>query len=250
MTVTIDTVGPAAFILKGITDALKQQVPNLYPLYDPDLSYERVQGGYRAMRAGNKIPGTPRNPEDPKPSAWPIFGFNRSPIKYNSVMQKRAVTQAVGVADDLGQQVNFHAFFGEMMITFAFFCDSPAMLEKWETAYLAKAAISNLRTFTINLPVIGEVTYDVEWGELDSILSSKDPVEYNAFTGMCRVTGLFIALTETENRIIDRIIVDVRNWSAEHIYYRTTKLPGQPPTTVEGADIPPNEYDRPDEPLG
>lgn len=232
MTMKIDdsaAIGAPSLILQALLAQLTAQLGLVATVYDPDLSYEKVAGGLRAVRRSKELPKLPDGIARP----FPFLGFNRGPVTLQPQLGLRATNRAVLLATDPALQTDVHVAWGEMLVTFSLFESDPLRLERLETGYLTRSFISNLKDVTVSLPIIGDFQYHIQWGtDLDGLTSSKDNVEYHSVNGMARIEGPFFLMKAGPNRSIQRIVLDVRDWANKVLYTRFDHSVGPPAATT------------------
>jgi hypothetical protein len=148
-----------------------------------------------------------------------MLGYNRSALKRQSVLGHRGVTE-MQVRAESDTHLEFNVVNGEFAFNWALFCGSMPEIETYETAFLSRKLMSNFRTFEVTVPLLGTLNYQVEWGEPDQFDVSKDGAEYSVLTGTAMISGFFVVVESLPNTLLERFIFEIRDWTAETLYYR------------------------------
>ena len=191
-------------------------------IFCEDLNYEQLIRKYRGF--ANKD-----NAEEFYKSKLPIYGYTRSIFKrfqgygqrnvFNVTLTPKDI-QSLGVEFQEFFQVNpttiisLQAAYVETEYKFILLNSDIDIIDQYEQAYLNKAFLSDIESFTLFGDEIGlgkdfDLPYTLTWNDLEELKINLDGMAYNGISGSCMMSGLILFSNNIPQYMIEKINVNV-----------------------------------------
>lgn len=182
--------------LSELLRLMKNDISGLNTLFSAtSLDYEDVMKIYRDTTLKN---------ENPKSTPYPLFVFNRTPLRPNETLNEKLNRQKVirdNESDSTLKDVLFYTM-GHIDCEFVYFARSIEDLERFEVAYHTYTGLPSIRELSIEIPDLGSLEYKVIWGrELETLNMQRSPNSYLSVSGKFTIEGLF-AVFEGSAKVI------------------------------------------------
>jgi hypothetical protein len=201
---TYDVVSNIQPVLAAFIASMREEMPNLAYVYDPDLSYETA---VPLLRDRNNQLGISSEP-------LPLLAFRMSTLRHpddtqapNRRLNKKTISMRIG-----DSMHTFDALHGEMDVDLLYITKSMDELERFQIAYLAEVGISGTKELTVNMGQdIGDIKYFAQYNELLDITLNVENNYYKALVTSVKIRGFYL-IFKNAGGIIKTIINNYHNY--------------------------------------
>lgn len=178
-------------VLDAFLTLLEKRVEGLNFIYDESLTIENALTKWRAKNEREEIQDS---------TAFPLFSFNRSVLRYpEQGIARRSVTQKAIVKPELPstEAVVYRMLYGTFDINFAMYHRSMNMQEVFEVDYLSEDGFSGQKEFIVSISDLGDHPHYAEFSPLTEKVVNSDGIYYKSTLGTISITGWYFVLQGT-----------------------------------------------------
>ena len=196
-------ITPIVLVLNSLFEKIKEFYPGVTFQFDPSLTYVEAIRGLRAIRSAMELDTT---------DVFPLLTWSRGTLVRQDEKQARLHFPAnKRVGDGEADQFKFRNCKFEFL--FKFYDTDTVMNDSFEVRYCTDDSFNNVRSFSVNLPEVGDFNYQVMWDDLSEIEYSKDDNNYIAVAGSATIMGPFMIMTDAPAALIEQINLSVREFN-------------------------------------
>jgi hypothetical protein len=195
---------------KFLTDLKSEANDVLHPVFDPSLTYEESIRGIRALRSSFQVQEN---------TVYPLLAFNRRPLVKSDIIPR--LFNAKGETDSNSEVDKYKFFWGEFEFLFKYIVKNPTDIEEFEILYGMEEHIGNIKVIPAVFPIVGEVEFYVSWNKLEELEFNKENSIYVAAGSSAKVSGRFILIEDTPEKIIEEINLYVKDFETRYTISQT-----------------------------
>lgn len=199
-----DVITTVSHFLSSFEDCVKNEMPNVGVVYDPDFSYESGLSRFIEKSNYNKTEVDPKSD---------LFIYNRTITEDSQLgiaSRARNTIATLRVGSDI---LKYSCAYSEYDLNFMYVSHSIEMLEKFETVYNSNSGISAIKEVTVNMQDLGDFKYFINALPLtDVTITGEGGVTYKGIIGIMRVRGFFYVF-EGKSAVIEEI--NARLWKTK-----------------------------------
>lgn len=182
----MEVLTPIPLILDQLFIDMKVRYTTADFKFDPSMEYIQAMSGLRSLRHSLDISNF---------TVFPLFVFNRTNLIPVSDFNRRFSPLKKDI--NLGTAVSYFMKVLQCDLMFKVFSDDVIFADTFEIMYASVESVNKIKSFTVNLPEIGDFDFYIEWGSLDESEYNKDANLYISKSFKATLKGSFFVVDET-----------------------------------------------------
>jgi len=171
-----------------------REMPNCAVIYDEQLSFETA---LEQLRTSSNFKSSDSN-------QLPLFAYNRTVLLETELgLGKRAKNEYGNIRVN-NQNLSYSSAYGEFEIQFMYISNSVEDTEKFEIVYNSNEGITGSKELIVDMPLLGQFKYFLEFQELGEKMIERDEVYYKAIIGSIRLRGFYFTFRGA-SKVIEQI---------------------------------------------
>lgn len=182
----MEVLTPIPLILSQLFTDMRVRYTNSDFKFDPSMEYISSVGGLRSLRHSLDITNF---------NVFPLFVFNRTNLIPVPDFNRRFIPIKKDI--NLGTAITYFMKILQCNIMFKVFSTDVIFADTFEIMYAAVESVNKIKSFTVNLPEIGDFEFFIEWGSLDESEYNKDANLYISKSFSATLKGSFFVVDDT-----------------------------------------------------
>lgn len=204
-----DAIGGVTYICYAWENCVRTEMPDTNIIYDEGLSYETA---IKLFRENNDY-------QDNNLDPLPLIAYKRTVSRPSSerLLGVRSDAFRACTRDSEGNLLRYNVALIEFDLLFAYFAKDVELQDRFEIAFNTGQGLSELETFWVDYPEIGDVKYSIEWKDLEEYTINEDEGNhFKSIIGSATVRGFVFSFDDMpagEIKQIDAKIISSGNLS-------------------------------------
>jgi hypothetical protein len=182
----MEVLTPIPLILNQLFTDMKLRYTDAEFKFDPNMGYVEAMSGLRSLRHSLDVTSF---------NVFPMFVFNRTNLVPVSDFNRRF--QPIKKDIGLGTAVQYYMKVLQCDIMFKVFSKDVIFSDTFEIMYGSVESVNKIKSFTVDLPEIGNFDFYIDWDQLDESEYNKQDNLYISKSFKATLKGSFFVVDES-----------------------------------------------------